>query len=155
MKSNSLKYFVNIIAIIIVILLIWGIVQIKEKDKPYPFKGRIERFFDQVKQFVKIKKHNINMETSPPRRRPLTFIKKEETLRLFAPDPFEEFGPDDWRFFWDIFYEPIKEKQGKFMVKRYRTEEEIKIYLTEEYPNPFSYFKPVHWSYFWEIVWGR
>jgi hypothetical protein len=150
-----MKYIGNIIAIIIVALLIWGVVQIKKGDRQYLFQEHIEGFFNQVKRFVGIKKQNIAMEVSPSRRRPITFIEKEETLRVFAPDLFGTFSPQDWTRFWGIFYDPIKEKQGLFTVKRYRTEEEIKSYLTEKYPNPFSYFQPVHWSYFWEIVWGK
>ncbi len=150
-----MKYIVNIIAIIIVALLIWGVIQVKERNTRYPFQDHIEGFFDQVKRFVGIKKQNIGMEISPSRRPPLTFIQKEQTLKLFAPNLFESFSPQDWQKFWAILYEPIEEKKGKFSVKRYRTEEEIKSYLIEEYPNPFSYFKPVHWGYFWEIVWGK
>lgn len=147
-----MKYFINIIAIIVVVLLVLGAIQFKSSDTYYYLKSRVEYFFQRAKNYVEVKKHNIGMETAPKRKAPLTFIVQEETLRRYIPHVFGKFDQQEWNEFWGLIYEPIKEKQGFFKVKRYRSKSEIESYLKNHYPDPFTRFRESNWYDFWNIA---
>lgn len=147
-----MRYVVSIILVLLIVSLGIGIVQFKDSLAYYSAKGKIAGFFQYITQFIKVKKHNISLEFSPERTPPITFIEHETKLKLFLSDFFGKFSQSDWQEFWALFYQPIEEEQEGFMVKRYRSQEEVEDYLSYEYPQPFSHFQKQHWSYFWSIV---
>ena len=147
-----MKYVINIAAIIVFIFLVLWAIQFKESSAYHSFRGGLENLRQYAKNFIKARKHNISMEVSPKRKRPLTFIEHEEALRIYLPNIFEKFDSRQWRKFWDLIYEPIKEKQGSFTVKGYRTKEEIETHLKHEYPDPLGYFRQNHWFDFWSVA---
>lgn len=147
-----MKYLGNIIAIIVVGVLVWGAIQFKKSDTYQSLRWKLGNAFQHIKTFINVHKHNISMEWSPSRKSPLTFIEKEEALRVYIPEVFGKFDARQWREFWALIYVPIEEKQGSFKVKRYRTKEEIESYLRYKYHNPFAYFEKGHWFVFWNIL---
>lgn len=147
-----MRYVVSIIFLLLVVSFALEIRNFKDSSAYYSVKARLANFFQNVTQFVKVKKHNIFVELFPERKRPITFIKQETSLKMFLPDFFGEFSYADWQKFWVLFYEPMKEKQQGFIVKRYRSKEEVEEYLAYRYSEPFSHFQKQHWDYFWSIV---
>lgn len=144
-----MRVFKNLIGIAILTLLVLGIINFKEKIKP---KLQNTNVWQNLSQRIEIFKHNLSFTVSPQRRRPFNLPEREAKLIHVAPDALGKFRPDEWRRFWNAIYEPIKEKQGSFMVKRYRTQREIEDRLKHSHPKPFTYFTENHWSYFWSIV---
>jgi hypothetical protein len=151
-----MKYFLNfVLSFVIVFLIIIGAISFKKSHLYQSFREKLDNFYQYIAQFIEVKKHNLSMELSPPRKPPLTLIEKETQLRMFLPNFFGRFDREEWENFWALIYEPIEETQGAFKVKRYRTKEEIEDYLAYYYPQPFSYFRKQHWDYFWNIVLGK
>ena len=149
-----MKYIKNLIGIAIVIVLALVVINFHKIDRLTSLKATIGSWFGVTKQKVDIFKHNLSFTVNPQRRRPLSSISREAKLSHLAKNVFGQFEPYQWDEFWNLVYDPIKEKQGESMVKRYRTQEEIESYLKHSYSNPFSYFKKEHWDYFWSIVFG-
>jgi len=147
-----MKYLVNIIAIIVIALLIWGAIEFKKSNTYYSFQRGLSNFSQRVKNFINVKKHNIGMDISPPRKVPLTFIDKEAALQEYLPEVFQKFDAQEWKEFWALIYTPIEEKQGRFTVKRYRTREEVESVLKDRYPNPLAYFRENYWYELWSIA---
>ena len=149
-----MKYFKNIIGIVVVIVLALGIINFHKIEKVGFLRSKADIWRESMKQKVGVFKHNLSFTFAPERKRPLSFISREAKLSHLAKNVFGQFGPSQWNDFWSLIYDPIKEKQGDLMVKRYRTQEEIEGYIEYTYSNPFSYFKKEHWDYFWSIVFG-
>ena len=149
-----MKYIKNLIGIVVVIVLVLVIINFHKIDRLASLKATIGSWFGVTKQKVDVFKHNLSFTVNPQRRRPLSSISREAKLSHLAKNVFGQFEPYQWDEFWNLVYDPIKEKQGESMVKRYRTQEEIESYLKHSYSNPFSYFKKEHWDYFWSIVFG-
>lgn len=149
-----MKYFVNIAASLIVLVIVLAAISRVQTPTASPFGNGWKKFTEWTDAFFKAKKHNISMEVAPTRKPRLTFVEKEAQLRMFAPDLFGNFSENDWQKFWMIIYEPVKDKEGGFTVKRYRTKEEIEEILTTRYPDPFSYLKREHWAVFWHDIVG-
>ena len=147
-----MKYIINIIAIVVIALLVFGAIEFKKSNAYYGLQRNIGNLTQTVKNYINVKKHNISMETAPPRQTPLTFIDKEAALEQYLPEVFASFSEQEWRSFWALVYVPIKEKQGKLTVKRYRTQEEVQSILKKRYSNPFSYFDSNYWYEFWSIA---
>lgn len=143
-----MKYLVNSLALLLVALIIFFAIQKKSIFSYKPTK----KLIDTTGAFVNATKHNLAMEVSPDRSPKITFIEKETYLRMFAPDLFSNFNEADWRNFWGIIYQPVKDKSGGFIIKRYRTKEEIMTILVARYPDPFSFLQKEHWDMFWQDV---
>lgn len=150
-----MKYIVNVIAIVVLVAGVFAAIKFKDSDTFYYFQKKMERLGDEAGEFMAARKHAVEMEMSPERKRPITFIEKEEKLRMFVPSVFEGFSDQAWQDFWDYIYVPINDTSGKYTTKRQRTKEEIKSLLLSKYPKYFSRFRPDHWHYFWEIVLGN
>ncbi|MBN3040726.1 MAG: hypothetical protein JW867_06325 [Candidatus Omnitrophica bacterium] len=150
-----MKYIINLIALLILGLMIWGVVKFKDSSTYYSWQGSAKKVKKTADDFIQARKNTIQMELNPERKRPLTFIKKEEMLRIYVPDVFEGFSEKAWADFWDFIYSPVKDNSGTFATKKQRPKEEIEAYLIYRYPKPFSYFRQDHWFYFWEIVLGE
>ncbi|UCC95421.1 MAG: hypothetical protein JSW40_01395 [Candidatus Omnitrophota bacterium] len=144
-----MKYIVNIVAILLVVILVFAVIEFKDSSSYYALQKNFQRLLQPIQQFFKVKKHNISMEVSPERQPPLTFIEQEANLREFVPDVFGKFDERDWQQFWSLIYLPTTEKQGLLAVKRYRTKEEIEDYLRDRYPRPLSYFRGSDWDELW------
>ncbi|MFH1772161.1 MAG: hypothetical protein ABH872_05020 [Candidatus Omnitrophota bacterium] len=152
MKIGLHKYLINIIALIVLAGLIVGILQFKDSSAFDSLMQKSEKFTRHIKGFINAQKHNIEMDTSKRRKRPLTLIEKEESLRAYIPDVFGKFNDSEWKEFWSAIYEPVKTKQGVFSIKRRSTRDEVESYLRNRYPNPFSYFKKNHWDEMWIMI---
>lgn len=150
-----MKYIINLIAIILLAAIVFGVIKFKDSDLYYDWKYKTKGLTKEVSEFVKARKQSVAMEISPERKRPLTFIDREEQLRIFVPTVFEGFSQQEWDNFWDYIYEPITDTSGKYPLKRQRTQEEIMSVLRNKYPKPFADFKDEHWFYFWQIVFGN
>ena len=146
-----MQYLVNGIAVLIVALIVFWAIQFTNTPLHSDLMYSIRHAFSGVGKFLETKKANIELETSPTRVAPVTFIAKESRLRTFLPTVFGNFESDDWGQFWALIYTPVEEKGG-FGAKRYRTKEEIESYLRNRYNDPFSYFKDEHWQSFWKII---
>jgi hypothetical protein len=150
-----MKYIVNIIAICLLAAGIFAAVKFRDSDTFYFLQKKAERVKKSAGEFMQAKKQVMEMEMSPTRKRPITFIEKEEKLRMFVPNVFEGFSEKAWEGFWDYIYLPIDDTSGKYLTKRHRTKEEIQSFLANKYSDPFSRFRSDHWHYFWEIVLGN
>ena len=149
-----MKYFKNLIGIVVVIALALGIISFHKVERLASLRATIGNWFGVTKQRVDIFKHNLSFTFAPERKRPLSFVSREAKLIHLAKNVFGQFDPSQWNDFWNLIYDPIEEKQGNLMVKRYRTQEEIEGYLKYTYSNPFSYFKKESWDYFWGLTFG-
>jgi hypothetical protein len=93
------------------------------------------------------------------RRRPITLLDREDELRLYIGEPFRNFTPEDWDWFWDIVYGvfPEGEPQKKGLPKGMRqlNFNEISSKLMSRYPQPFTYFKKEHWNIFFGIIFKK
>ncbi len=148
-----MRFFKSLIGLTIVLFLIIGAVKFKNSSLYEISRQNFSNLIEFLKIKLKILKYNISEDISPSRKAPLTFLKKEEKLKLFLPDVFGSFSPQDWREFWDLIYGRKKVGEGLIKQKVYRTKEEIEDYLIYNYPI-FSRFQPQHWDYFWSIVLG-
>ncbi|MCM8831564.1 MAG: hypothetical protein NC918_05190 [Candidatus Omnitrophica bacterium] len=144
-----MRYIANIISILLIAFLVFSMIQIKNRSLDSHFGLKMKNFLQEFSNFFKVQKQNIAVETFPQKKKALTLIEKETALRMFAPATFGNFTEADWQDFWSIIYEPIKDKQGKFTIKRHRTKEEIEAELVSRYPNPFSFLRAEHWRMFW------
>jgi len=149
-----MKYLINLVALIILAFIVIGIMKFKESDAYYELQHKTKGLTKEVGEFVAARKQSVAMEIDPERKRPLTFIDREEQLRMFVPTVFQGFTQDSWDNFWDYIYEPITDKSGKYPVKRQRNQEEIMSLLRNKYPKPFAEFREDQWFYFWQIVFG-
>lgn len=152
MKESTqqfLRYLVNILAIVLLAMIVYGVIEFKKKNDTYPFEAKVRGICREFSKFLNTEKTNINMSMAPQRRRPLTFIQREEALRQHTPDLFANFSELEWGKFWALIYEPIDEKQGKLTVRRYRTREEVESILREKYSQTLGYFKESQWQEVW------
>jgi hypothetical protein len=152
MNDDTVSYISNFIALIVIASLVFGAIQFKKTDAYQVFNNQVRKLFQPIGDFFRTRKENIAIEVAPSRKAPFTFIEQEETLRIYIPEIFSKFSPRDWKHFWALIYEPVKEKKGLFAKKRYRSKQEVEEYLIKRFPSPFSYFKPVHWQEFWTIA---
>jgi hypothetical protein len=152
MKESTkefLRYMVNALAIILVVLIVYSVIEFKKKNNTYPFEERIAGVYKEFLKFLRVEKTNLNIIAAPSRKIPLTFIQREEALRQLNPELFANFSEREWAKFWLLIYEPIQEKQGKYTVKRFRTREEVQNILREKYSSVFGYFKEGQWQELW------
>lgn len=147
-----MKYFVNIIALILLALVVFGAIIFKESDTYYRWRNQTLAFFDRAEKFINQRKANIALETKPPRKRPLTFIEQEEILSAYIPNVFGNLSQEDWTRFWDLIYKPISPGKGNFIQKRYLSKDEVERYLIDNYPDPFLNFSREYWHDFWQIA---
>jgi hypothetical protein len=147
-----MRYIINVIAIFVVVVIISLAIYFKNNTTTYPFQAHVQKFFKETGKLLTAKKQNIKMDVSPARRKKVTLIDKEESLRQYVPWVFGEFSDSDWRGFWGLIYDPIYDEKSKYGQKRYRTKEEIESYLIEHYSNPFSSFGGTQWHDFWSII---
>lgn len=146
-----MKYILNILVIILLVFAVRGVIEFKKSSEYRSIKSKVNRSLDPIKEYVEVKKHNINIENNPGRKSPVTSIEKEERLKMLLPDVFGEFSRKDWKNFWSFIYKPVANKEEGISKKQFRSKEEIKSYLLSQYPS-FSRFQSDHWNYFWEIV---
>ncbi|MCD6539344.1 MAG: hypothetical protein J7K37_01375 [Candidatus Omnitrophica bacterium] len=150
-----MQVFKSLIAIAIVISLVAFTVKFKHSS----LYGIVSQNISNLVEFLKVKfniiKYNVSEDINPSRRASLlTFIKKQEQLKLFLPDIFENFTSQDWKRFWSIIYGRKGVGGGLIKQKVYRSKEEIEDYLIYNYPI-FSRFQKQNWDYFWSIVLGN
>ncbi len=150
-----MKYLINIIAICLLVAGIFGVIKFKDSDAYYAAQKKMERLGNNAGEFMEARKTAIKMDMAPGRRRPITFIERQEKLNMFIPTIFEGYNDESWNNFWDFIYEPVEDRSGKYPTKRLRTKDEIKSFMINKYPKPFSNFREDHWFYFWEIVLGK
>lgn len=141
-----MKFFVSFLSLCVIGALIFGLIFFKKSSFFQENQGGV---FQNIKEFMAVKKHNLFFAQRQP---PISFVEKEAKLSEFLPQVFGQFDSGEWRDFWALFYEPMEVEKGKYKVKKYRSKADIEEYLTMNYENPFSFFKPEHWAYFWEIV---
>jgi len=146
-----MKYLGNVIALVLVVALIFGAIEFKKSNTYRNLRFRLDNFIRDAKHFTAVKKHNISMEVNPPKTRRVSFLKQQAELGEWMPDLFFEFSDSDWTYFWNLIYEPIKDKQGRFTVKRYRTRAEVETTLSEKY-NSFSFLNSNTWDEFWGVA---
>jgi len=147
-----MRYIINVIAILVVAIIVSLVIYFKNNTTSYPFQKNVQRFLKETSQLITTKKKNINMDLAPSRKKKVTFIDKESTLRQYIPWVFGEFTASDWQRFWGLIYDPIYDTSSKYGQKRYRTKDEIEGYLIEHYSNPFSNFGASQWHDFWSII---
>ena len=120
---------------------------------------KIDRHVEKLKHRLGIMGGNIERESVPVRKKPLSTALPETKLRsaFSAPgikNPFAEFTRKDWNRFWNAFY-GYKEEEDSFtgaIIKRQRTKKEVEEYLKVHYSNPFYSFQEEHWSWFWNNI---
>ena len=150
-----MKYLINLIALAVLAGIVYGIIQFKDSDTFYAWKKSSERSMDKAARFIGGRTNTARAEMFPERKRPLTFIEREEQLRQYLPMVFKDFTQEDWNSFWSFIFDPVEKKgKGLFAEKHQRSREEIAAVLVDKYPNPFSRFREDHWFYFWQIVLG-
>lgn len=152
-----MKYFINLIAIILIVAFTFWILNSSNSPNIVRARMKIGEYMDNVKEYLKIKKHNINIiydRRSKRYSRPLVTVGRESLLKRYLPDVFKNFSRKDWDEFWSLIYEPVDEEQGKYIVKRYLTREEIKDILKSRFVV-FSYLSDAYWNIFFDIIYGR
>lgn len=149
-----MKFIVNLIVIAVLAFIVYGVVQFKQTGSYNFFRSKVDESIDFVQKKTSNIKQNVAMELEGERKRPVTLINQETALMALSPNTFKDFGPSDWRKFWDVIYDPIREG-GLFGAKRYRTKEEIKSYLLNNYSGDFSKFRREDWQVFWKIVFEK
>jgi len=150
--NNQMKYLFNIIAVFLVFLVVLGAIKFKDSDTYYGWRNKVLEFFQDSADFIKDRKENIALESSPKRKAPVTFIEQEEILKAYVPDVFGNFSQKQWVSFWNLIYKPVATSKSFFAKKRFRTQEEVERILINSYPDPFSYFQVTHWHDFWDIA---
>lgn len=150
-----MKYFVNILAIIILFAVVLGIINFKKSDDFRSLKNTVDEPVDFVKGGLKALKYNILFDFLQKKEKSVSMVKEEAELMSLSPNLFGEFSRQDWDKFWEVTYKPIKEKKGNFSFKRYRTKEEMKERFLELYGQNFFSFGSDDWKYFWKIVLGK
>ncbi|MBD3246888.1 MAG: hypothetical protein GF333_07780 [Candidatus Omnitrophica bacterium] len=150
-----MKYVLNLVALAVIGLVIFGVMRFKKSDAYYTYRQKLDDITSEGSEYLEVKKHNIKMDYGPGRDRPITFVKRETLLREYLPMVFGHFSDEEWKNFWEIVYKPVPKKKGDYRVKQYRSHSEIESILRRAYPNPFTYLKPEHWKVFWKIVEGE
>lgn len=155
-----MKYFNSLLSLFVIGLLIAGLLYFKELPFYDYLKAQTSNITAFVSQFFRSKKHNISLELGSERKPPITLLDKKVKLKGFlysSSQTFQRYDDQDWAEFWHDFwnqiYQPISE--GQFNTKRYKSKEEIKAYLVQNYPDPFIRFQKPHWNYFWSIVFSQ
>jgi hypothetical protein len=146
-----MRYLGNLIAIIVVVLLVFGAIKFKQSAAYDSFRFQLNEISRFIQNFISVRKHNITMEIKPSRKTPLTFIQIESELAVWMPQVFEKFTEADWDYFWKLIYEPIKIKKGRFTVKGYRTREEVESILRYKYYD-LSFLNDATWSELWGVA---
>lgn len=147
-----MKYLLNLVALGVLVLIVLGLMKFKDSDTYYSWQHRAADITESATDFIKVRKHNIAIETSSQRKRPLTFIEQESMLESYMPDVFGRFNPRQWANFWSLIYDPISVGTGPFAKKDYRTKEQVEEILRGRYPNAFNFFQETHWHDFWSIA---
>ena len=147
-----MKYIVNILAIIILFAVILGIISFKQADSFQPLRDTVNQPINFVKDSLKALRYNILFDFLQKKEKSISMVKEESELMSLSPNSFGEFSRQDWDKFWEVIYQPVKEKKGNFSFKRYRTKEEIKKRFLELYEPAFFGFGSDDWKYFWKIV---
>ncbi len=167
-----MRYIGSIIFVAIIALFVFGAIEFKDSSSYHLYRARAENLIQYIKQWVRVKKHNIRMTYDVPspqeewmtgeqdatavRKLPMSLLVVKTKLENFFPDKFvRELDQSDWNYIFNLVYEPIYDQQGDFKVKRYLTQEEIEQELINSYSFPFSYFQKQHWDYFWSILLGN
>jgi len=150
--------FINVIfSLLLLAAIVFGLVKFKESDSYYSIQDKVEDITEGAGNFVKSRAHNIYVDFSRDRQRPLTLVDKESKLQEFLPQvfgyaPIGEFDQEAWNDFWNLIYDPVTEKnENGFMAKRYLSKEEIEQELKASY-QIFNHFQRMHWDFFWEII---
>lgn len=150
-----MKYLINIIAIILIVVLSLFIINLPNTSFGKNIRYGLEKYVvEPVKKFFRISQHNIEVVSNPPRKRPLSTIQREALLEQYLPNVFGKFSRQDWDKFWDLIYEPVDVKQGEYVIKHYLTEDEIKNILIDNFLI-FSFFKDKEWRIFFDIIYGK
>ncbi|MCF7871010.1 MAG: hypothetical protein K9L95_02635 [Candidatus Omnitrophica bacterium] len=164
-----MRYIGSIIFLAFIGLLVFGAIEFKESSSYYRYRAKAENFIQYIKEWFKVKKHNVkltydiplpagagsvkNQDTASIRKPPLSLMLVRTKLENFFPDSFvKELDQQDWDYIFSLIYEPVSEKQGDFEVKRYLSQEEIEQELIYQYRFPFARFQRQHWDYFWNVV---
>ncbi|MBP7088577.1 MAG: hypothetical protein KBB01_04685 [Candidatus Omnitrophica bacterium] len=150
-----MKYLVNILAIAILFIIILGIVNFKKSDNFESLKDNANGPVNFVKDGLKALKYNIFFDFSQKKKKSISMAREEAELMSLAPHLFGEFSRQDWDKFWEVIYQPIKEKKGNFSFKRYRTKEEMRERFLKLYESAFFGFGSDDWKYFWKITLGE
>lgn len=164
-----MRYLGSILFLGLIALLVFGAISFRDSPHYHAYRERATGVIDYLRQWVRVKRHNIEishrwptsdrpdpeqgvLRRSPPTSLLLVRTKLEE---FFPPEFLRTLHEDDWDYMFSLIYQPVDDRQGDFVVKRYLTQEEIEQELIYQYSFPFSYFERIHWSYFWETVLGR
>ena len=148
------KYIGNIIALAVVAGLIFGAIHFKKTDFYQSFKEKTTIPIEKVKEGVEVFKHNLEVERDSERQRPFNTVEIESKLRGSSSKVFGPFERGDWNEFWNIIFTPIGEKQGSYIVKRYRTKEEVEKYCRDNFEN-FDELGSGDWEYLWGVVFSN
>jgi hypothetical protein len=146
-----MKYLGNAIALLLLAAVVFWLVQFKQTQSYGSFRFRLQEITQIAKNFVAVKKNNITMDMNPPRKAPITFIQIESELTGWMPQVFEKFTQADWDYFWQLVYEPIAVKEGRFKVKRYRNRAEIESMLRYRY-SALTYLNAATWNELWGVA---
>ena len=147
-RYTSFQYFANFIAIGIIAGLIFGAKYFKQSPTYEYMRYKFAYWTQDIRGYIGAYKHNVDMLNDPPRKPPLTFLENEGALELWLPDVFGNFGEGDWEGFWALIYETIEVKEGRHMIKRYRTRQEVQSILRDRYYD-LSYLRQPDWNELW------
>jgi len=146
-----MKYFYNLIAIGLVVLLVFGVIKFKESRSYGTFRWHLDNFLSKSRRFVEVEKYNIKEELKPARKRPITFIQIEAELLNWAPQALGSLTEQDWAALWDLVYNPVRVEEGGFKVYRYRGRDEVQSILVDRHSS-LGNLKEADWAQFWSIA---
>jgi len=147
-----MRYVTNIIAILVVVGIVIGVIQYRQRSSTYPFEDTFKQAYKNLGKTLRAKEKEVLVSIVPDRKEPLTFITKETALRELVPEVFANFSEEEWKYFWGIIYNPIAIKQGKKTVKTYRSRDEIESMLRDRYSQVLGYYDDTKWFALWKAA---
>ena len=150
-----MKLFKSLLGIFVIFILVLSTSQFKHSSLYQYLTQNTTNLLEFVKYKLRIVKQNVSEEMNPQRKRPLSLMRHEDKLTMFAPQTFKEFTRYDWDEFWDLIFGHKEVGEGLIKQKVQRDREEIEEHLGTYYPNPFFNFNQQRWDQFWSIIFSK
>ncbi len=138
-----------LISVLIVGGLWWGLMQMAKSPRSDAVRAS-------VKGGIRASWESFRDSLFYSRKPPLTTIELEANLQNNCPEPFARFGPQEWRWFWELLYGRVEDKSRWPTTTRQQTQDEVEAELAYSYPELFANFGEKQWQMFWgQILKGK
>ncbi|MFH1045805.1 MAG: hypothetical protein V1727_02440 [Candidatus Omnitrophota bacterium] len=138
-----------LLSVLIVGGLFWGLMQLAKSPRGDAVRASVQGG-------IKASWKSFRDSLFYARKAPLTTIELEANLQNSCPDPFAQFSPQDWQWFWKLLYGRVEDKSRWPRTTRQMTQDEVEAELAYSYPQPFANFREEQWAMFWgQILKGK